>query len=157
MTRGIKYVVPEKKKKRRRTDIYNTPEFASWSHFRRRCNDPKNRAYKYYGGRGIKVCERWQNSFQNFLQDMGPKPSPKHSLDRINNDGDYEPTNCRWTTWDVQMLNRRSCRMLNGKTMSALARELGVGRSTIGNRLKAGMTLEEAISKPIKKRIRVKK
>lgn len=71
-----------------------------------RCRRPRNRAFKDYGGRGICVCERWK-SFENFLADMGPRPSPKHSIDRINNDGNYEPGNCRWATAEMQGNNRR--------------------------------------------------
>jgi hypothetical protein len=71
-----------------------------------RCNNPKAAQYQYYGGRGIRVCERW-NVFENFLADMGPRPSPSHSIDRINNDGNYEPGNCRWATMSTQRLNQR--------------------------------------------------
>jgi hypothetical protein len=73
---------------------------------RGRCNNPRNAAFKYYGGRGIKVCDEWK-SFEQFLADMGPKPNRELSLDRINNNGDYEPSNCRWATKIEQMKNRR--------------------------------------------------
>jgi hypothetical protein len=73
---------------------------------RRRCRAKNRWSYKYYGGRGIKICERW-SSYENFLADMGRKPSPAHSLDRINNDGDYEPGNCQWATSVQQVRNRR--------------------------------------------------
>lgn len=82
-----------------------TPEYSSWASMIRRCTNEKAFAYHRYGGRGITVCKRWLNSFENFLSDMGLRPSIKHSLDRINNDGNYEPSNCRWATIDQQMAN----------------------------------------------------
>lgn len=83
-----------------------TPEYRSWRKMRRRCMDPKVVGYKNYGGRGIQICERW-NDFSAFLTDMGPKPTPTHSIDRINNNGDYEPANCRWATRSQQRRNKR--------------------------------------------------
>lgn len=81
-------------------------EYNSWWGMRQRCNNSKSKFYKYYGGRGITVCDRWLNSFENFLKDMGNRPEGM-SLDRINNDGNYEPANCRWATQSDQLKNRR--------------------------------------------------
>jgi hypothetical protein len=82
-----------------------TPEHNAWVRMRQRCYNENRDNYRYYGGRGITVCERWRSSFENFFADMGPRPSPAHSIDRINNDGDYEPSNCRWATRSEQMKN----------------------------------------------------
>jgi hypothetical protein len=83
-----------------------TAEYSAWLGMRKRCQNSKCQDWPDYGGRGIKVCERWQ-IYTNFLADMGRRPSPKHSLDRIDNDGDYEPSNCRWATPKEQYENRR--------------------------------------------------
>lgn len=83
------------------------PEYAIWCTMKARCYNPNQKEHKYYGARGIKVCERWRTSFANFIQDMGRRPDPKLQLDRANNDGDYEPANCRWVTKSEQMKNRR--------------------------------------------------
>lgn len=83
-----------------------TPEYKAWISMRYRCFSISSHAWCDYGGRGITVCERWLN-FENFYVDMGPRPSPDHSLDRIDNDGNYEPDNCRWSTSEEQNSNRR--------------------------------------------------
>jgi hypothetical protein len=92
---------------RMRDDGRQSPEYNSWLAMKARCSNPKQRNYRWYGARGIIICERWQNSFEVFLQDMGPKPSVKHSIERINNEGNYEPGNCIWATHAEQMANRR--------------------------------------------------
>ena len=82
------------------------PLYSTWKGMRQRCNDPHSKSWKDYGGRGIRICARWDD-FAAFLADMGPKPSPRHSIDRINNDGHYEPDNCRWATREAQRKTRR--------------------------------------------------
>jgi len=84
-----------------------TKEYRSWMAMKRRCYYPKNIGYKYYGGRGIRVCIRWRLSFRAFLRDMGKRPSLMHTLDRIKNNENYKPSNCRWATKKQQAQNRR--------------------------------------------------
>jgi len=87
-------------------ELVGTPEHRAWLAMRRRCLNPMFQNYSYYGGRGIKVCQRW-NRYINFLEDMGAKPENSYTLDRIDHDGDYTPKNCRWADKSTQAINRK--------------------------------------------------
>lgn len=93
--------------KKVRHGLAHTTESQIWSAIKQRCYNPKTKYYPIYGGRGIVMCERWRTSFKAFYEDMGPRPSTKHSIDRIDNDKGYGPDNCRWATSVEQILNRR--------------------------------------------------
>lgn len=125
-------------------------EFSSWRNINRRCSDPAYQQWKDYGGRGIRVCDRWRESFANFLADMGPRPSREHSIDRIDNSKNYEPTNCRWATRVEQMRNMRRNRWIEfrGETLliSDWAKRLNVPCHTITMRLSRGWSVERALS-----------
>ena len=130
-----------------------SPEYRSWTNMRNRCQNPLNANFPRYGGRGITVCQRW-DSFEVFLQDMGPKPSLKHSIDRMDNNKSYEPANCRWATRAQQMRNtRRNCNLTwNGITLCLpeWAERLGLPKETLVSRIKAGWTAAEAIETPVR-------
>lgn len=83
------------------------PEYNVWLAMRSRCRNPANKDFHHYGGRGIRVCDSWANDYQAFARDMGPRPSDRHTIDRIDVDGDYAPGNCRWATWSQQRRNTR--------------------------------------------------
>lgn len=132
-----------------------TVEWVTWKDMRQRCNNPNIRTYARYGGRGIKVCDRWEdeeNGYRNFLQDMGRRPSPAHSLHRIDNDGGYTPENCEWVTSSVQQRNRCNSHFLTAwgrkQTVAAWAEETGIPYSVISQRAFAGWTPEVNLSTP---------
>lgn len=116
---------------------------------RQRCGNPNNAAWRYYGGRGITVCERWQ-TFANFIADMGRMPTPRHTIERIDVNGHYEPSNCRWATMTEQAQNTRRNHLitLDGvtRTLSEWCALRGIFKQTLRHRLKAGWTIEQALT-----------
>lgn len=133
-----------------------TPEYKSWAKMISRCTNPKNNRYGRYGGRGIKVCARWIGSFSKFIADMGPKPSPSHSIDRINNNGDYTPSNCRWATAKEQAANKSNSRLLTidgeTKTLAEFSRKFNLLPDTISARLARGESVRAALTTPVKQK-----
>lgn len=123
------------------------PEYCVWTGMQHRCYDKKNEKYPDYGGRGIIVCDRWLQSFSNFLDDMGGRPTPKHTIDRINNNGNYEKENCRWATSKEQARNKRNNRWIeyNGQKLiiQDWAKLFNVNMSTLHERLKNGQPFED--------------
>ncbi len=134
-----------------------TPTYRSWAMMIQRCTNPEFTEYNNYGGRGIKVCERW-NDFANFLADIGERPSLEYSIDRYpNNNGNYEPGNCRWATMKEQGRNKRSNRMIefNGRTqcLADWSDELGISYSLLSARVgRLGWTIEKALTTPVNSR-----
>lgn len=131
-----------------------SPEYQTWADMKTRCLNVRHKCYADYGGRGITVCDRWLE-FENFYADMGPRPSKSHSLDRKDNDGNYEPDNCRWATKREQSANtRRNHRItVDGLTLTVVewARRLGISEQTIHNRLCDGWSEQDAVFTPINK------
>lgn len=134
---------------RKKHGMSQTGMYMAWNAMIERCCNPNCEAFKHYGGRGISVCERWRD-FRNFLADMGERPAGM-TIERENNDGNYEPGNCRWATMKEQGRNKRTTRILthNGRTMPLMdwAEELGVSCATIHNRIQR-WGLEAALSTP---------
>lgn len=126
-------------------------EYRNWMSMKARCYNNKVASYQDYGARGIRVCDRWLDSFEAFLEDMGMRPTPDHTVDRIDVDGDYEPKNCRWLAKPEQARNSRSNRKITigGVTMTASewARRVGLKPSTVLARLRKGRGADEALAK----------
>lgn len=130
------------------------PEYRTWNSMKQRCANPKNLAYPRYGERGITVCTRWHD-FDDFFQDMGARPAAHMSIDRINNDGNYEPKNCRWATPRQQRTNQRAPRYskqitYKGVTQHGAAwdRQIGLPSGKVAVRLKTGWSIEDAVTLP---------
>jgi hypothetical protein len=136
----------------------STPEYAAWRAMINRTTNKKVAHYHNYGGRGITVCDKWINSFEAFYADMGKRPSDKHSIDRIDNSGNYEPSNCRWATKSQQARNTRAAKQikLEGKvyTIVELAEISGVNYRTIKSRLEHGWSALDSIRLEKNKHVR---
>jgi hypothetical protein len=128
---------------------YGTPTHTSWQTAKQRCFNPNSPEFHNYAGRGITMCQKWANDFAEFLRDMGERPNGK-TLDRIDNDGNYEPGNCRWATPRQQLNNTRRNMVLelNGERMTAIqwSRHLGLSARTIHDRIRKGWTVERVLS-----------
>lgn len=128
-------------------------EYQTWKHMLQRCYDESARGYVSYGARGVTVCDKWRNSFAEFLADMGTATTPKHTLDRIDSTKGYSPENCRWATMKEQQNNKTNNTLItfNGKTMNVKqwSEHLGISRANIHYRLKAKWPLEKVFSSGI--------
>ncbi len=134
-----------------------TPEYISWQRMKQRCDYKATIRFERWGGRGITICEHWKNSFPNFLADMGEKPGSEYSLERRDNDGPYEPSNCYWATPKEQSRNTpRNRRLtLHGKTLTMVewSEIKGIGSTTIRQRIDAlGWSIEKALTMPVRRR-----
>lgn len=135
--------------------LSNTPEYRTWTAVITRCYNKNFIKYKNYGGRGIVMCDRWRSSFENFIEDMGPKPTPEHSLDRLDNNKGYYKDNCRWATPKEQSRNRRNNSLFEfeGKTfsLSELAENYNISYKTLWDRVNLyRWDLSRALTTPVR-------
>lgn len=139
---------------RRRHGLRCKREYDVWTAIKQRCNNPNCNAYENYGGRGITICDAWNEDFLAFFNDMGKRPSPKHTIERIDNSKGYEPSNCKWATRSEQAANRRNNRLLThlGKTLTVKewSEETGINYRTIMTRLSKGWPAEKTLTAPVK-------
>ena len=130
---------------------YGTKVYKAWDSMKQRCNNQRSKNYGRYGGRGISICALW-NKFENFLEDMGCPPTKNHSLDRIDNDGNYRKSNCRWSLPKQQCRNRSDNHLVthNGETLcvSSWGEKTGICRKTIAYRLRVGWSVEKTLTTP---------
>lgn len=136
--------------------MVGTPEYRSWQHMKERCLNKKSKSYPAYGGRGIKICQEWIDSFEAFLKSVGNRPSTRHSIDRFpDNNGNYEPGNVRWATASEQARNRRTNNIieLNGqqKTLAEWSESTGISVYTIMSRLyQSKWSVEKSLTTPVR-------
>jgi hypothetical protein len=128
-----------------------SPEYKSWAEMRQRCLNPKNPRFHHYGGRGISVCPRWLESFGNFFADMGLKPSSAHTLDRIDVNGNYDPSNCRWATWKQQQNNRRDTVLVEHRgeirSVTEWSEATGIAKTSLSRYVSNGLSIAESIGR----------
>lgn len=152
----LRYGDPEGSTQKGTHGLSYTAENKAWRNMKSRCYNPKTPGWKDYGGRGISVCAEWRNSFEAFYRDMGPRPSPQHSVDRWPNvNGNYEPSNCRWATQQEQRRNIRTNHLVqvDGEqiTLAEAVEKAPVPYNTVLYRLKRGWSVKDAVSHPAKK------
>lgn len=132
---------------------HKTQEYSTWAAMKKRCTNPNSVDYHNYGGRGITVCKRWLDSFENFLEDMGERPNNNSQIDRINTNKGYSKKNCRWATPIENTRNRRNNIKITykgeTKTLSEWVTVLGIPRNTINNRILRGWSIVDTFEKPI--------
>lgn len=133
-------------------NMRNTPEYNAWAHLIGRCCNPNNAAYENYGGRGVTVCDEWRNSYAAFLAYVGRRPTPRHTIDRIDNNGNYEPGNVRWATYTQQSRNRRNTLLVNFRgekvCLRMLMEKYGLSLTKINFYLRRkGLSLDEAFDR----------
>lgn len=142
-------IIQEYHARRKANAVRHMQEYEIWNHIKRRCCDPRDDRYCNYGGRGITICPRWRESFRAFLEDVGARPSPLHTIDRINTNGDYEPGNVQWATPHEQANNRRTNIRLTyaGKTqtLAQWARETGIPKHIVLRRYHSGLPPAEIL------------
>lgn len=129
------------------------PEYKAWEAIKQRCTNPKAKGWEWYGGRGIAMAPEWVNDFPAFLSHVGPRPSPKHTIDRIDSNKDYAPGNVRWASWDVQANNRSNNRIVDiggyRLTLKEAADAVGLPYKTVKGRIQKGWSVDDALSEPL--------
>lgn len=145
-------------KKRSTHGMTGSPIYCVWRGMKKRCSDPRDKGWKYYGGRGIKVCLRWENSFENFFQDMGATYQRGLTIERKNNNGNYTPTNCKWATYSQNNRNKRCSLTHRGfpKNFQDIAYAKGIDKPCLYQRIRRGYNWEQVINTPMYVQLRIK-